>query len=204
MENPLVPAALKPRKRPIQSRSAATVEAILEATIRILRAEGWARLTTTRVATLAGVSVGSLYQYFPNREAIALALVRRRTRHLLEAILATDLTGAVGRAEAIDRVMSAFLAEKRRDITLSLAMRDVLADVQGRQAIMEEARTFLPPLQDKLTAALGGRPDSTRLAMALAAVEGTVWEALTQEAGLFDRPAMATSLSGVFEAVLRG
>lgn len=194
--------ALKPRKRPIQERSATTVEAILEATIRILRTEGWARLTTTRVAGRAGVSVGSLYQYFPNREAIAAALVRRRTRDLLEAVLAKDLSGTAGRAETIHLVMSAFLAEKRRDLELSLAMRDVLPDVQGRQAILEEVRTFLPVLQDKLAAALGSRPDAARLAMALAAVEGAVWEALAQEAGLLDRPSMVTSLSQVFEAAL--
>ncbi len=194
--------ALKPRKKPMQGRSTATVDAILEAAIRILRADGWGQLTTTRVAARAGVSVGSLYQYFPSREAIAAALVRRRTHQLLEAVLASDLSGVVGRDDAIQRLMSAFLTEKRRDLELSLALRDVLPDVRGRQAILEEMRTFLPALQDKLAAAPGRRPDPTRLAMAMAAVEGAVWEALAQEAGLLDRPAMVASLSRVFEAAL--
>ncbi len=202
MGEPFVSGALKPRKKPIQGRSTATVDAILEAAIRILRADGWAQLTTTRVAMRAGVSVGSLYQYFPNREAIAAALIRRRTRHLLEAVLAADLSGMVGRDEVIHRIMSAFLAEKRRDLGLSLAMRDVLPDVRGRQAVLEEVRTFLPALQDKLAAALGIRPDAARLAVALAAVEGAVWETLAQEDDMLDRPAMAVSLSRVFEAAL--
>ena len=202
MERSRVSGALKPRKKPMQGRSTATVDAILEAAIRILRADGWGQLTTTRVAARAGVSVGSLYQYFPSREAIAAALVRRRTHQLLEAVLASDLSGVVGRDDAIQRLMSAFLTEKRRDLELSLALRDVLPDVRGRQAILEEMRTFLPALQDKLAAAPGRRPDPTRLAMAMAAVEGAVWEALAQEAGLLDRPAMVASLSRVFEAAL--
>ena len=79
----LLAGAPKERKQPTQDRSTATVEAIVEAAIRILRADGWAQLTTTRVAQRAGVSVGSLYQYFPNREAIAVEIVRQRTRAFL-------------------------------------------------------------------------------------------------------------------------
>lgn len=197
-----VSGALKPRKKPMQGRSTATVDAILEAAIRILRTDGWGQLTTTRVAARAGVSVGSLYQYFPNREAIAVALVRRRTHQLLEAVLSADLSRIVGRNDVIQRLMSAFLTEKRRDLELSLALRDVLPDVRGRQAILEEVRNFVPALQDRFAAVLGSRPDAARLAMALAAVEGAVWEALAQEAGLLDRPAMVASLSRVFEAAL--
>jgi AcrR family transcriptional regulator len=63
-----------PRKLPKQERSQATVEAILTATTRILTEEGYDHLTTNRVAELAGVSIGSLYQYFPNKEALIFAL----------------------------------------------------------------------------------------------------------------------------------
>ena len=55
--------ALNPRKKPAQSRSKVTVDAIFEATIQVLLADGLQRLTTTRVAERAGVSVGTLYQY---------------------------------------------------------------------------------------------------------------------------------------------
>jgi AcrR family transcriptional regulator len=62
---------LEPRKSPVQARSAASVDAILEATIQVLLHAGKERLTTTRVASRAGVSVGTLYQYFPNKSPIA-------------------------------------------------------------------------------------------------------------------------------------
>lgn len=64
----------KPRKLPKQERSQATVSAILIATTRILTEEGYDKFNTNRVAELAGVSVGSLYQYFPNKESLLYAL----------------------------------------------------------------------------------------------------------------------------------
>ena len=64
----------KPRKLPKQERSQATVSAILIATTRILTEEGYDKFNTNRVAELAGVSVGSLYQYFPNKAALLYAL----------------------------------------------------------------------------------------------------------------------------------
>jgi len=65
------------RKRPRQRRSAATVEVILDGAARILEREGLERFNTNAVAAVAGVSVGSLYQYFPGKDALMAALVRR-------------------------------------------------------------------------------------------------------------------------------
>lgn len=178
------------------------VEAIIEAAIRILRVDGWARFTTTRVAERAGVSVGSLYQYFPNREAIAVEIVRRRTRALLAAVIAVDFAGATDLGEAAHRAMVGFLAEKRRTLDLSLALRDALPEVQGRQAILEEARPYVPTLQTKFMAVASAPPDAVRLAMALAAVEGTIWEALAQDPAVLDEPAMLPTLTRVFMAAL--
>jgi AcrR family transcriptional regulator len=67
--------SLKPRKTPGQARSQETVSVILEASARILESEGLPRLNTNAIATKAGVSIGSLYQYFPNKDAIVLALI---------------------------------------------------------------------------------------------------------------------------------
>lgn len=73
-----VPPALRrrvrQRKQPVQERSRATVEAVLEATLQVLLREGLAGLTTTRVAERAGVSVGTLYQYFPDKQSLVMAL----------------------------------------------------------------------------------------------------------------------------------
>jgi AcrR family transcriptional regulator len=68
---------LDPRKSPVQARSTASVDAILDATIQVLLSVGKERLTTTRVALRAGVSVGTLYQYFPNKSALLQAVLRR-------------------------------------------------------------------------------------------------------------------------------
>jgi AcrR family transcriptional regulator len=67
-----------PRKTPIQSRSRETVRAILQAAARILAAEGPDALTTNHIARVAGVGIGSLYQYFPTRDAVVAALVDTR------------------------------------------------------------------------------------------------------------------------------
>jgi len=77
---------LEPRKRPHQQRSAATVDAILEAAARILERRGLDALTTNAVAALAGVSIGSLYQYFPGKAAILAELIRRERLILLAGI----------------------------------------------------------------------------------------------------------------------
>ncbi len=68
---------LSPRKRPRQERSRATVEALLEAATDILIRDGYAKLTTNRIAERAGVNIASLYQYFPGKEAIVAELRRR-------------------------------------------------------------------------------------------------------------------------------
>src|ERR1700756_1723232 len=73
-----VVTAFEPRKMPIQTRAAVTVEAISEATIQVLLSHGADRLTTTRVAERAGVSVGTLYQYYPNKESLLFAALEDR------------------------------------------------------------------------------------------------------------------------------
>jgi AcrR family transcriptional regulator len=77
---------LEPRKSPVQARSVASVEAILDATLQVLLSVGRVRLTTTRVAARAGVSVGTLYQYFPNKGALLQAVLRRHLDEVTEAV----------------------------------------------------------------------------------------------------------------------
>lgn len=71
------PAHLSARKQPRQARATATLDAIFEATIQVLVSDGPHRLTTTRVAKRAGVSVGTMYQYFPHKQALFYALNNR-------------------------------------------------------------------------------------------------------------------------------
>jgi AcrR family transcriptional regulator len=92
-----VPPRTSPRKVPRQERSRLTVEAILDAAARVFERHGYAGGTTNRIAERAGVSIGSLYQYFPNKDAILVALVER---HLDEG---TAVAGPVLAALAAQR-----------------------------------------------------------------------------------------------------
>jgi AcrR family transcriptional regulator len=78
--------ARKPRKQATQERSRATVAALVEATARILVSDGFDKASTNRIAEVAGVSVGSLYQYFPSKEALVAAVAERHNRDIMEVI----------------------------------------------------------------------------------------------------------------------
>jgi len=78
--------ALQPRKSPVQARSTATIEVLHEATIQVLLKEGIVKCNTTRIAERAGVSVGSIYQYYPNRDSLLAAVLQRHLDSVAEKI----------------------------------------------------------------------------------------------------------------------
>jgi AcrR family transcriptional regulator len=75
-----------PRKSASQERSRLTVDALLEATARVLMKEGYDRASTNKIAAVAGVSIGSLYQYFPSKEALVAAVIDRHTQQVSQVI----------------------------------------------------------------------------------------------------------------------
>lgn len=79
-------ASFRRRKRPKQRRSRETVEAILEATTRVLMEEGYEKANTNHIAQVAGVSVGTLYQYFPNKESLVLAVVEEHSEEMISLL----------------------------------------------------------------------------------------------------------------------
>src|SRR5476649_1584223 len=81
-----VKATLKPRKSAVQARSVATVEALHTATLQVLTQQGLIRCTTTRVAKRAGMSVGSLYQYYPNRDALLATVLEQHLNTVATAV----------------------------------------------------------------------------------------------------------------------
>lgn len=107
--------ALKPRKTPAQDRATATVDAILQAAAYILIKDGWEGFTTNRVAERAGVNIASLYQYFPNKESIAVELQRRHIekgrRASPEAIL--RLQSQASLRDALKILIDGAIAEHR-------------------------------------------------------------------------------------------
>ncbi len=76
----------KPLKRPTQSRAKATVQAIFDTYVRIWQRDGWERITTRAIALEAGVAVGTLYDYFPSKQALHSGYVRHCIEALLQAI----------------------------------------------------------------------------------------------------------------------
>ena len=129
---------LEPRKTPIQARSTASVNAILDATIQVLLKLGKERLTTTRVALRAGVSVGTLYQYFPNKSALLQAALKR---HLDEVTNAVELVckqqeGATLRQMAT-ALITAFFEAKMKNAKTSVALYSVSSDVDGAKIVQQ-------------------------------------------------------------------
>ncbi|MDR3516214.1 MAG: TetR/AcrR family transcriptional regulator [Azospirillaceae bacterium] len=97
-----------PRKEASQARSRATVDALVEATARILVRDGFDKASTNRIADMAGVSIGSLYQYYPSKEALVAAVIdrhnrqiMRRVRTVLTEIASLPIESAVRRAVAV-------------------------------------------------------------------------------------------------------
>jgi AcrR family transcriptional regulator len=129
---------LEPRKSPIQARSTASVDAILKATVQVLLRVGKERLTTTRVAARAGVSVGTLYQYFPNKSALLQAALKLHLEQVAEAVeLACQEQEGKTLRQMATALITAFLDAKMRDIKTSAALYSVSSDVDGAKIVQQ-------------------------------------------------------------------
>jgi AcrR family transcriptional regulator len=128
-----------PRKSASQKRSRLTVEAILDATARILIRDGFDKASTNRIATVAGVSVGSLYQYFPGKEAIVAALIERHNQEVMQAVQG-ELAEAVNlpMEQAVRKLVAVAVRAHRIDPKL----HRVLAEQIPRVGRLEKAETF--------------------------------------------------------------
>lgn len=112
-----------PRKLPRQARSRALFEAILDGATRVLTERGRDALNTNIIAEAAGVSVGSLYQYFPNREAVVAALIERHGRRIHERVAGClDAAAPATLDEAVARIVAAVFAAHRMDPALHEAL----------------------------------------------------------------------------------
>ena len=131
-------AVLEPRKSPVQARSAASVDAILEATIQVLLQVGKERLTTTKVALRAGVSVGTLYQYFPNKSALLKSALKRHMDEIAETI---ELVCHEQKGHSLEQMatalMTKFLEAKMRNAKTSVALYAVSSDIDGAKIVQE-------------------------------------------------------------------
>jgi AcrR family transcriptional regulator len=175
--------AFEPRKTPVQARSAVTVEAISEATIQVLLSHGTDRLTTTRVAERAGVSVGTLYQYYPNKESVLFAVLEDHLDRVSAAVEAA-CERALGKplAEMVKDVTEAFVDAKMRRTDISTALYRIAADVGGPALVERTGQRTRKALETMLrTAPDAAPPDRFAIQMMFSAMAGATRSVL--EAG---------------------
>jgi AcrR family transcriptional regulator len=179
-----------PRKLASQKRSRSTVDALLEATARVLMKEGYDRASTNKIAQVAGVSIGSLYQYFPSKEALVAAVIDRHTQKVSQVMRNALVTVAARPIEVAAREFISIAIDAHR---VNPKLHGVLTEqiprvgrLENNEAIAREAyalvRGYLEAHRDELDVA---DPDLT------AFVCVTVIEALTH-AAVLRRPDILT------------
>lgn len=151
-------AAAKPRKQASQARSRATVDALVEATARILINEGFDKASTNRIAKIAGVSVGSLYQYFPGKEALVVAVAERHNRAIMDVVgRALEEIQSLPIKEAVRRLVEVAVEAHRIDPDLHRVLAEQIPRVGALKEIdmaISEAhaafRNYLDSHRDEL------------------------------------------------------
>lgn len=178
------------RRNPRQERARATVEAVLEAAAQILEARGLKGATTNAIAERAGVSVGSLYQYFPDKGALVLALYEQHLAQLGEAMEACFREAeGLPLAEAVRHLIGALVARYRARPGLQRVLVEEVPHLGGDGRTREVEAL----LRDRIQAFLEARAvelGSLRADLAAAVIVPTV-EALTHAAAREGRPSEA-------------
>ncbi|HEX7129149.1 MAG TPA: TetR/AcrR family transcriptional regulator [Rhodanobacteraceae bacterium] len=185
----------KPRKIASQSRSRATVDALVEATARILVQEGFDKTSTNRIAEVAGVSVGSLYQYFPGKDSLVAAVIDRHR----EEIMRTVRKGLAGVFDLpVERAMRKLVAIGVEAHRTDPRLHRVLAEQIPRVGKLKELEAFSRGNYALFRAYLEHhraelRVDNLELASFVCA---TSIEALTHNAVLYHPRMLSDGMSG--------
>jgi AcrR family transcriptional regulator len=129
----------KPRKNASQERSRATVDALVEATARILVHEGFDKASTNRIAEVAGVSVGSLYQYFPSKEALVAAVIDRHSQEIMRTVRG-ELADAMN--QPVEKAVRKLVAVAVKAHRVDPRLHRVLAEQIPRVGKLENVETF--------------------------------------------------------------
>ncbi|MDX2009828.1 MAG: TetR/AcrR family transcriptional regulator [Myxococcaceae bacterium] len=137
-----LPRRLQPRKEPAQARSRALVDAIVEAGARLLAEQGWEALTLQAVAARAGVSPGSLYQYFPDKAALVAEVTERQSQRELAFHLErfAAITPDTSLEDTLRLMLRAVLDFQRQEAALFRATLDALQHLGRYQQLAARAR----------------------------------------------------------------
>jgi AcrR family transcriptional regulator len=156
--------SLNPRKEPQQRRSRDTIDAIFEATIQVLLANGFDKTTTIQIADRAGVSIGSLYQYFPNKRALLAAIVRRHVGGVVDAtIAACQSVHGKPIEDMCATMMAVFVDAKTRRPDISRALYLPTAMVNGDAIVKEESSRCARAVHDMLITASDAKFEQPQL-----------------------------------------
>ncbi len=170
------PNPLAPRKRPRQKRSEVTIDAVFQASIQVLLADGLQGLTTTRVAGRAGVSVGTLYQYFPNKHALLYAVLEQHLTRVSLAVGAAALS-VQGQplASMVAAVVDAFVRAKTANVDEARALYAVASELDTADLVKDVAQRGRDLLAALLETAPGVRFEAPALTafMLVGAMVGT-------------------------------
>jgi AcrR family transcriptional regulator len=148
-----------PRRRPRQARAQATVDAIVQATARVLVEDGYDRASTNRIAHAAGVSIGSLYQYFPSKEALVAALVETHVERMMEVVTSKldDRTAPSDLSHSAETLVNALIAAYRIDPKLHHVLcqevpkiGDLRRIYEFEQSLAEVIRSHLHSLRHQI------------------------------------------------------
>lgn len=202
------PELLKPRKRPRQQRSKFTVEQILEGAAHVFAERGYAETTTNHIADRAGVSIGSLYQYFPNKDALLVALMEqhmeRTVAHLWEMLEeALPLNEPVG--TLLRRFMEAMVDVHLEEPRLT---RILLFNTLQHADFTEKLHQIEDGMLGAISQLLASRPDVTHSEPHRAAyflvhiVENLVHEFVVHPPSSMDREAFVSELVRLLEGYL--
>jgi len=181
-----------PRKQPRQARSQATVDALIEAVAQVLIEHGYEGATTARVAERAGVSVGSLYQYYPNKESLIAALIERHAGSFVTAIdeaLAGAATASL--EEGLRAIIRAGLDTHRIAPALHKILVEQVPRVGRMAEVMDTSRSVAKSIERLLRAHRERFPPERDPALAALVIETTL-EALTHRA-VIERPELLAS-----------
>ncbi len=142
------------RKLPVQARSAATIAAVHVAVIQVLTREGLGGCTTTRVAQRAGVSVGTIYQYYPNRDVLLAAVLERHLEGFSASVIGA-CKEAEGKpiAEMTKHLVSALLRFKMSDPEEAAALYKVASENSGKNIALTVHNLMLPAVANMLQSA---------------------------------------------------
>ena len=193
------------RKIPRQERARVTVEALLDATARLLVEDGYDKTSTNRIAAKAGVSVGSLYQYYDSKEALVAAVAERHHAEIM-GVVATAAAQVVDRdlPVVVEEIVGAMIEAHAMDPKLHRVLSEQIPrDVMTRH-IEEDGATFLRSLlevhRDKLRDDL-----DLELAtfMLIYAVEGVTHAAVLEKPDLLARNGLAREIARMITGYLR-